>query len=243
MDAHSMTDAEPASATVIEVRGIGRRDPKGGGWLIRDVSLAVNRGERLAVLGTTGAGKTVLLRSLALLDPLDSGSIRWRGRDVRGEDVPAYRTRVIYLHQRPALLDGSVEDNLRHPFTLRAHRDKRFDRGRVLGLLGSLGRGAAFLEKSNRDLSGGEAQVVALLRAVQLDPAVLLLDEPTASLDAATARAVERLIDQWFAAGPEPGGRALVWVSHDLDQARRVGGRELHMRAGRLEPGGGDDAA
>jgi putative ABC transport system ATP-binding protein len=63
---------------------------------------------------------------------------------------------------------------------------------------------------------------------------VLLLDEPTASLDQATARAAEGLVDRWFAAGG--GGRALVWVSHDRDQARRATGRCLHVRSGRLEP-------
>jgi putative ABC transport system ATP-binding protein len=232
-EARGTAGSETRRPAAVQVTGIGRRDPKGEGWLIRDVSLVVEPGERLAILGNTGAGKTVLLRALALLDPLHAGSIRWRGRVVRGEDVPAYRTQVIYLHQRPALLDGSVEDNLRHPFTLRAHRGRRFDRRPVLELLEGLGRPAAFLAKSSRDLSGGEAQIVALLRAVQLDPAVLLLDEPTASLDPATARAVEGLIDRWFAAGR--GGRSLVWVSHDHDQAHRVTGRRLLMRSGRLE--------
>jgi putative ABC transport system ATP-binding protein len=152
---------------------------------------------------------------------------------VGGDAVPAYRKQVIYLHQRPALLDGSVEDNLRYPYTLGVHRGTRFDRVRMVELLDGLNRGAAFLEKSGRDLSGGEAQIVALLRAVQLDPAVLLLDEPTASLDRATALAVEGLLDRWLAAGS--GRRSLVWVSHDPDQALRVSSRRLHMRSGRIE--------
>jgi putative ABC transport system ATP-binding protein len=227
--------SEPVPGSAIEAKGIGRRQPNAEGWLIRDVSLVVDPGDRLAILGTTGAGKTVLLRALALLDSLDAGSIHWQGRAVRGDVVPAYRTQVVYLHQRPALWDGSVEDNLRHPFTLKAHRGKRFDRERTVELLEGLGRSGAFLARSSRDLSGGEAQLVALLRAVQLDPAVLLLDEPTAALDTATAQAVEVLLDRWFAAGR--GGRALVWVSHDLDQASRVASRRLHMRSGRLEPG------
>lgn len=218
---------------VVEAKRIGRRDPKGENWLIRDVSFLLNLGQRLALLGATGAGKTVLLRALALLDPLDEGTIHWQGRAVAGEATPAYRSQVIYLHQRPALVDGSVEDNLRHPFTLKVHRGRRFDRPRVLEYLDTLGRGAAFLEKSSRDLSGGEAQLVALVRAVQLDPAILLLDEPTASLDQETAQAVEGLLDRWFAAGA--GRRALVWVSHDLEQAHRVTSDRLIMRSGRLE--------
>jgi putative ABC transport system ATP-binding protein len=169
-----------------------------------------------------------------MLDPLDAGEIRWRGHAVPGGAVPSYRKQVIYLHQRPGLFEGNVEENLRHPFTLKSHRGMTFDRERVLGLLECLHRDVTFLGKSSRDLSGGEAQIVALLRAVQLGPAVLLLDEPTASLDQATARAVEGLLDQWLAAGH--GGRALVWVSHDRDQARRVTGRCLYLRAGRLEP-------
>lgn len=217
----------------IEAVGLGRRDRKSGQWLIRGVSVAVGPGERLGVLGPSGAGKTVLLRALALLDPIDEGSVRWRGGDVRGEAVPGYRGRVIYVHQRPALLEGTVEENLRRPYRLAVHSGLRFDRGRVEGLLERLGRDGSFLGKDGRDLSGGEAQLVGLVRALQLDPAVLLLDEPTASLDATTAGAVEGLLDEWLTAGP--GGRALVWVSHDADQARRVTGRRVHLRGGRVE--------
>jgi putative ABC transport system ATP-binding protein len=222
----------------IEAAEIGRRDRRSGAWLICGVSVSVGFGERLGVLGPSGAGKTVLLRAVAMLDPLDEGSIRWDGRIVRGEAVPEYRKRVIYLHQRPALLDGTVEENFRYPFTLRAHRDRAFDPIRAEDLLARLGRESGFLAKGSRDLSGGESQIVGLIRALQLDPAVLLLDEPTASLDPATAGAVEGLLDEWLATRPD--GRALVWVSHDADQARRMTGRRVYLRAGQLESGEAD---
>src|SRR5205807_6803377 len=136
-------------------------------------------------------------RALAWLDRLDEGEIRWRSQPLRGDLIPAYRSRVIYLHQRPALFEGTVEDNLRLPFSLKAHRAGRFDRARAVARLAGLGRDPSFLDKSHRDLSGGEAQITALVRALQLDPDVLLLDEPTAALDGTAARAVERLLEHW----------------------------------------------
>lgn len=216
----------------LEARSVGRRDPRSGSWLIRAVDLAIGPGARLAIVGPSGAGKTVLLRALARLDPLDEGEIRWRGEAVRGDDVPPFRKQVVYLHQRPALFEGNVEANLRVPYSLHQYRDRRYDEARVLDLLKALGRDRAFLAKPHHDLSGGEAQVVALVRAVQLDPAVVLLDEATSSLDRQTARAAETLLEGWRAEGD--GTRGLVWVTHDPEQALRVADRQVALRAGRL---------
>ena len=168
------------------------------------MTFSVNFGDRLGVLGPSGAGKTVLLRALALLDPLDTGTVLFQRQVVGGDEVPRYRSQVIYLHQKPALQEGTVEDNLRLPFALKTHRERRFDRGLTAELLASLGRDTAFLDKSSRDLSGGEAQIVALVRAIELEPTMLLLDEPTASLDPATAQAVEAMLDRWMDARREP---------------------------------------
>jgi putative ABC transport system ATP-binding protein len=222
----------PPVRPAIEVIDIGRRDPKTDSWLIRDVSFAVNPGDRLGILGSSGAGKTVLLRALAMLDPLDAGTIHWNGRLIRGDDVPAYRKQVIYLHQRPALFEGSVEDNLRYPFTLKTHDGKAFDRGRAIDFLASMGRDVAFLNKSSRDLSGGEAQIVAFARAIQLDPLVLLFDEPTTALDRPTALSLEAVIERWQAERPRE--RALVWVGHDREQTLRMTARTITLHAGHL---------
>ena len=108
---------------------------------------------------------------------------------------------------------------------------RKFDRRRAAELLSALGRDAAFLEKKVADLSGGEIQITALVRALQLDPTVLLLDEPTAALDGPTATAVEQLIDRWLT---ESGQRAMIWVSHNEAQAQRVGRTAIRMEAGRL---------
>ena len=216
--------------------GLGRRKPGSGDWLVSGVCLEVSPGDRLAIIGPSGAGKTVLLRAIAMLDPIEEGTIHLRGRAIPREAVPVYRSEVVYLHQRPALLDGSVATNLEHPYSLKVHRAKRFDRDRIVELLGGLGRDAGFLDKSSRDLSGGEAQIVALLRAIQLDPAVLLLDEATASLDHGAARAIEGLVGRWLEEDSE--GRAVVWIGHDRTQAQRVSTRSLTMQSGQLGPEG-----
>jgi len=219
-------------STVLEARTIGRRRAAGNDWLMRGVSVSVKAGDRLTIVGPSGGGKTVLLRALTLLDPLDEGEVLWRGAAVPNDRVPFFRGHVLYLHQRTPLAEDTVVDALRVPFAFHAHRSRRFDSARTRRWLAALGRDLEFLDKSTRNLSGGESQLVALLRALQLDPEVLLLDEPTAALDKRTTRAVEELVLHWHA--EQPAERALLVVTHDSDQARRIGSRRLRMERGHL---------
>ncbi|WP_175158011.1 ABC transporter ATP-binding protein [Paraburkholderia fynbosensis] len=213
--------------------GMVRRDALRGQTLLQPTTFALHAGERVAITGASGSGKSVLLRALALLDPLDAGRMLWHGAAVERTAIPRYRRNVAYIRQRPALLDGSVEDNLRYPFELRAYRDVRFDRARATSLATQAGRADDFLDKRASELSGGEAQITALIRVLQLAPEVLLLDEPTASLDPASSLAIEALVRAWFDA--DPGRHASIWVSHDSAQAARMSERHLTMRAGTLD--------
>ena len=217
---------------LLEARALARCDPRTTEPILRPIDFSLAAGERVVITGPSGSGKSVLLRALALLDPLDGGQVLWHGRAIERRAIAHYRRSVAYVRQRPALVEGTVYDNLRYPYSLRAYCDTRFDRDRVLGLLIAAGRDEAFLDKRASDLSGGEAQIAALVRVLQLEPEALLLDEPTASLDPHAARAVETLVKAWFET--DRSARASVWVSHDLAQAARVGQRRLTMRAGRL---------
>jgi len=221
------------SSPLLEACGVGRRDGAAGAELLADVSLALRAGDRLGLAGPSGAGKTVLLRALARLDPVTSGDIFWQGGTVHGSRVPAYRAHVIYLHQRPVLVEGTVESNLRLPFQLKQHHQQQFDRPRIVAWLGRLDRDESFLAKRHHDLSGGEAQLTGLLRALQLDPQVLLLDEPTAALDRPTATLAEKLLAEWLA--DRPGQRAYVWVSHDMQQTERMCEAILRMNGGHIQ--------
>jgi putative ABC transport system ATP-binding protein len=220
------------TAQLLEARGIVRRDARTGATLLAATDFDLAQDERIVITGPSGSGKSVLLRSLALLDPVDGGQLLWRGAPIERRAIPRYRRNVAYVRQRPALVEGTVEDNLRYPYSLQAYRDVSFDRPRVAQLVRTAGRGESFLEKRASELSGGEAQVTALIRVLQLEPEVLLLDEPTASLDPDAVRAIETLVDDWF--DSDHAARACIWVTHDPGQAARVGQRQLAMRSGRL---------
>jgi putative ABC transport system ATP-binding protein len=210
-----------------------RRDTRTGATLLHPATLVVRPGDRIALTGPSGAGKSVLLRALALLDPIDGGAVTWHGQPIRAPAIPAYRCHVAYVRQRPALLPGTVEDNLRMPYQLHVRRHGNgFDRDAAIALLARAERDAGFLDKSASELSGGEAQIAALVRTLQTGPTVLLLDEPTAALDPASARAVEALLQHWFARAPER--HAWVWITHDPAQAARIGHLHWRVEASRL---------
>ncbi len=217
---------------ILQAVGAGRRATGSNAWLFRGIDWGIQPSQRIALTGPPGSGKTLLLRALAQLDPLDEGEILWNGLPVPDSNIPDFRRHVVYMQQRPTLLEGTVEENLRFPFTLRANQACAWDRQKILECLRLLGRDAEFLSRPREALSGGEAQFVSLLRVLQLEPEVLLLDEPTAALDEAGSQAIEQLVANWW--NDLPGTRAWVWITHDARQADRVGQHQAKMAAGQL---------
>eukprot|EP00913_Durusdinium_trenchii_P035230 g32960.t1 len=225
-------NAQRATAPVLSAESLGRRVPGGEKWLLRDVDLDVSAGDRVALVGPSGSGKSLLLRALARLDPIDEGAVCFDGEEIAAVAIPAFRSRVVYLHQRASLGEGTVEDALRRPFEWNVHAERAFDRERIVGWLDEIGRGAPFLELELKNLSVGESQITALLRAIQLDPRLLLLDEPTSGLDPESSRLLETLVAGWLEQAPDR--RAFVWVTHDPAQSERVAQQIWRMQAGRL---------
>lgn len=188
-------------------------------WLWRGVSFELKPQMRLGLVGPSGSGKTLLLRTLVNLDPIQEGKIFWAGRSISEWPLPIYRTQVMYLPQRSALFEGTVEQNLQMIFHLSSHRNRSYNLARIQSYLRTLDRDEQFLSLSATQLSGGERQILSILRVLQLDPQILLLDEPTASLDPKSTYQVEALIDDWLRSNPS---RACMWTSHDPDQMDRV---------------------
>jgi tungstate transport system ATP-binding protein len=186
---------------------------------LHGVNLTLRRGDRLALVGANGAGKTTLLR---LLHGLVAGGVGRTAHAVEGRPLVA-----AMLFQRPFLLHLSVRLNVllalwlrRVPKAARAMRCAR-----ALERVGLLG----MAERPARTLSGGQQQRLALARAWALQPDILFLDEPTASLDPSARREVENLIEQLAS-----DGVTLVFSTHNLGQAKRLASRVAYLEAGRL---------
>lgn len=185
--------------------------------LLEGLDLTLDPGQLLGIIGPSGCGKTTLLRAVAgLIDPAH-GEVRFNGTPPGAEGWPNYRRHVVLLDQRPALLDATVEENLARPFTYRSARGG-FPRSRAMDLLQRAGIDPGRLSQGARSLSVGQQQRVSLVRALLLDPAVLLLDEPTGALDEDSVAAVETLLRE--ESQRTPFGALLV--THDKSLAARL---------------------
>lgn len=203
------------------VRSFGRREA-----LVLD-ELDVREGEILGVAGHNGSGKSTLMMLLAFLDAPTSGTLRYRGRPCSGLDA-SLRREVTLLTQEPYLLKRSVAANVAYGLRVRGVHDTEAAVGAALEEVGL--EPATFLSRSWRELSGGEAQRVALAARLVLRPRVLLLDEPTSNLDPESAKLIHSA-----ALAARDRGTTLVAVSHDGAWLESVCDRIATMRCGRLE--------
>jgi tungstate transport system ATP-binding protein len=190
-----------------------------GGHRVLDIErLEVVPGELLCLLGPTGAGKSTLLRLLSGIEPPAAGDLRFGDFRFDGRDLPdEVRHRITLVFQRPQLLGGTAQANVEYGIRLRGGSQYRRRAQEMLGHLGLDKLGS----RSVQTLSGGETQLVALARALVLEPEVLLLDEPTANLDPARVALVEKVIR----AVHREHRTTIVWATHNLFQARRVSER------------------
>lgn len=197
-------------------RSLGNRQS-----LIRE-SATVGAGQILAVQGPSGSGKSTLLRVLARLIPFDAGEVWLKGTDWRSIPPEAWRRRVHYVSQKPVMFAGSVEDNLRLPFALKSVQGgTQYSHQAAEQYMQFLDMPRDIWNQNALTVSGGEAARVALIRALMIEPEVLLLDEPTAYLDGENRIKVVQLIVRWV---NEKNGRAVVMVSHDEKDLLNING-------------------
>ncbi|CAM4338248.1 ABC transporter ATP-binding protein [Paenibacillus tarimensis] len=196
-------------------------------YLFRPITSKVAKGDRIAVVGASGQGKSTLLRILARLERQDEGYMSLGG--VRDTDwKPAeWRKKVCYTAQHPVMLPGTVEDNLR---TVSRLHSLPFDESAAKEYMSQIGLGDMDWRKEASSLSGGEKQRVALVRSLLLEPEVLLLDEFTASLDPGSREGAEMCVRQWA----DTRNSAVLLISHDMEQAERMCRTVWFMSGGEL---------
>jgi ABC-type polar amino acid transport system ATPase subunit len=219
--------------TVLDVRALGVR--RGGRGIVEDVTFAAERGDIVAIMGPSGAGKTTVVRAIAGLEPLSGGTIGIDGFRLSAGGVPRGRA-LRALHERVGMVFQfhhlfahltALQNVWLAPVHVRGE-DRGDAERRARALLDALGVGDR-AEALPRDLSGGEAQRVAIARALAVNPPLLLMDEPTASLDAVRrselADTVRRLSGE---------GRTVVVATHDADFARACARQVVVMETGRI---------
>lgn len=193
--------------------------------ILDDLSFTIDEGAT-CIAGPSGAGKSTLLRLLNRLTDPDGGSVLYQGRDVRDHDVLALRREVGLVPQVPALLDGTVTDNVSFGPRLAGQQADVATALRLAGL------DDGFAERPAARLSVGEQQRVMLARALALEPKVLLLDEPTSALDERSKAAVEATL----LGLRERLALSFVFVTHERAQAKRLAAQILWLQDGQLSP-------
>lgn len=186
--------------------------PGGSGHrLLERVNLSVDQGEFIVVRGVSGSGKSTLLRMICRLQPPSSGTIRFRGKPVDAFPPSVLRSRIGYVAQIPAIVDGSVIDNLLLPFSFAANRGKPEPSERELTeMLDRFYLSGVSPDQAARTLSVGQKQRLALMRTILQGPELLLLDEPTSSLDRESAAMVFAIIERLNSVE----GRSIIAVTH-----------------------------
>lgn len=196
--------------------------------ILHDISMEVERGGALTLVGPSGSGKSSLLRCLNRLEEPTSGTVRFDGRSIAELDPRTLRRRAALVQQTPVLFEGTVRDNLR----IRA-AGVEFDISdeRLRQMVGEVGLDVEVLDREALTLSGGEKQRVTIARALLREPQALLLDEPTSALDPPHAALVVDTISRLR----RTRRLSIVAVTHSPELVRQLGGTLLYLVRGRVE--------
>ena len=226
-------------AVAIEFKNVSKTFQGADYPAVKDVSLTVNEGEFVTILGSSGCGKTTLLKMINRLYEPDTGSITLFGEDISTVDVVKVRRRIGYVIQQIGLFPHyTVGDNIATLPKLLKWDKAKID-ARVTELLTLVGlEPKEFRDRYPAQLSGGQQQRVGLARALAVDPKIMLMDEPFGAVDSITR---EKLQDQLVRLHRETG-KTFLFVTHDIEEAFKLGDRVIIMNEGTIRQFGTPEA-
>ena len=196
-----------------------------------DVSIVVEEGEFLTVIGRSGCGKTTMLRMINGLQKPDSGKVYAAGEDVGEADLIRLRRKIGYVIQNKGLFPHmTVDKNIIYVPVISGQKDKRQNRKLAEELIGLVGLEREMLDRYPEELSGGQQQRVGIARALASRPKLLLMDEPFGALDEITKRAMQNEL----LALQKKLGMTVVFITHDIREAMKLGDRVLVMEQGKI---------
>ena len=196
-----------------------------------DVSIVVEEGEFLTVIGRSGCGKTTMLRMINGLQKPDSGKVYAAGEDVGEADLIRLRRKIGYVIQNKGLFPHmTVEKNIIYVPVISGQKDKRQNRKLAEELIGLVGLEREMLDRYPEELSGGQQQRVGIARALASRSKLLLMDEPFGALDEITKRAMQNEL----LALQKKLGMTVVFITHDIREAMKLGDRVLVMEQGKI---------
>lgn len=215
----------------IEFKNVCKKFNKSGYYAVDHVNLTINEGEFITILGSSGCGKTTLLKMINRLYEPDEGSVELFGEDISTVDVLTVRRRIGYVIQQVGLFPHmSIEDNITTVPRLLKWKKERIA-NRVEELFGLIDLDAnEFRNRYPSELSGGQQQRVGLARALAVDPKIMLLDEPFGAIDAINRAKLQNEILKIH------GGlkKTFLFVTHDINEAFRLGNRVIVMNEGKI---------
>jgi len=216
-----------AGDMLVELQGVGKRYDD---FLLHIDHLALDKGLIYGVIGPSGSGKSTLLRIINLLTAPSYGTYRYQGRpaELSGPERLRLQRQMALVVQKPLLFRDSVWNNVAYGLRARGRPKPEVDR-RVGDLLAQLGMSDMAKRRADT-LSGGEAQRIAIARAMAYEPQLLLLDEPTANLDPANVEKIEEMIRSLS----EAKSMAVVVVTHNVFQARRLADEVIFVDRGKV---------
>jgi putative ABC transport system ATP-binding protein len=195
--------------------------------ILKNVNVGIGKGEFIFITGSSGGGKTTFMRLCAHLISPSNGNIFFQGKDMREYDPVFLRKEIGYCFQEPFLFGDRVEANLAFPYLV---RKENFNTHRAFELFDTFHMHENFLKREVSNLSGGEKQRIALVRALLFKPKILLLDEVTSALDATNAKIVEEAMISLH-----QEGLTILWITHDEELGKRISNKRVLINNGFLE--------